>query len=110
MLALKAKVFSRQWQTEDQTGCRATDNGGVDAMRLSLSAAVGLTGCALVALLPANAAHGGSGMNSGVYSSSMMAVQRERQEKIKNCAQLHPNFDSGTMTYVGRDGRPHSCP
>jgi hypothetical protein len=50
------------------------------------------------------------GMNSGVYNSSMMAVLRERQEKIKNCARLHPNFDSGSMTYVGRDGHPHLCP
>jgi hypothetical protein len=110
MRAFKTKTFSRRCQTEDQAGRRAADNGGVDAMHLSLSAAAGLIGCALVALQPATAAHGGSGMNSGVYNSSMMAVQRERQEKIKNCVRLRPNFDSGTMTYVGRDGRPHSCP
>jgi hypothetical protein len=83
-------------------------------MRLPLSAAGGLVGFAMAALQPASAAHsasiGGGGMNSGVYSSSMMAVQRERQERIKSCARLHPRFDSGSMTYVGRDGRPHSCP
>ena len=83
-------------------------------MRLLLSAAGGLFGCALMALQYASAAHGGAGggggMNSGVYNSSMMAVLRERQEKTKNCARLHPSFDSGSMTYVGHDGRPHSCP
>jgi len=49
-------------------------------------------------------------MNGGVYSSSIMAVQRERQEKIKNCAKLHTNFDSGSMTYVDQNGRSHRCP
>jgi hypothetical protein len=79
-------------------------------MRLPLFAATLLIGCTLYALPPENPAHAGSGMNSGVYNSSMMAVQRERQDKIKNCNRLHPNFDSGSMTYVGRDGRPHGCP
>jgi hypothetical protein len=79
-------------------------------MRLSFSVGASLLGGALFALHAASAAHGGSGMNSGVYNSSMMAVQRERQEKIKNCARLHPNFDSGSMTYVGQDGRRYSCP
>ena len=46
---------------------------------------------------------------SGVNSSSMERVQRERQERIATCARLHPNFDSGTMTYTGKDGRPHPC-
>jgi hypothetical protein len=39
-----------------------------------------LTGWALLALLLASDASAGSGMNSGVYNSSMMAVQRERQK------------------------------
>ena len=83
-------------------------------MRLPLSAVRGPAGVAMLALQPACAVHGaaigGGGMNGGVYSSSMMAVQRERQERIKNCARLLPRFDSGSMTYVGRDGRTHSCP
>jgi hypothetical protein len=79
-------------------------------MRLPLSAAIGLIFYALLALKTAGAAHGGSGMNNGVYNSSMMAALRERQEKVKNCDRLHPNFDSGSMTYLGRDGRSHSCP
>ena len=78
-------------------------------MRLPLSVAAGLIGSILLALQAAGAAHGGSGMNSGVYNSSMMAVLRERQEKVKNCTRLHPNFDSGSMTYLGRDGRHHGC-
>jgi hypothetical protein len=99
-----------QW---DLTELSSTDRQTAVAMRLPLAAVGGLIGCALLALQPASAAHGGAGgggMNSGVYNSSMMAVLRERQEKIKNCARLHPNFDSGSMTYVGRDGHPHRCP
>jgi hypothetical protein len=99
-----------QW---DLTELSSADHEGAFAMRLLLSAAGGLIGCTLLALQYASAAHGGAGgggMNSGVYNSSMMAVLRERQEKIKNCARLHPNFDSGSMTYVGRDGHPHRCP
>jgi hypothetical protein len=78
-------------------------------MRLSLLAAAGLIGLTLLASLPAIAAHGG-GVNSGVNNTSMMAVLRDRQEKVNICSRLHPNFDSSTMTYVGRDGRPHGCP
>jgi len=78
-------------------------------MRLSLSVAGRLIGCALLALQATSDAYGSSGMSSGVYNSSMMAVQRERQEKIKNCARLYPSFDSGSMTYAGRDGRRHRC-
>ena len=77
-------------------------------MRLWLSVAGSLIVCTLPA---AGATHGGGGgMNGGVYNSSMMAVQRERQEKTKTCARLHPSFDSGSMTYVGHDGRRHNCP
>ena len=79
-------------------------------MRLPLCAVGGLIGSALLALMLASAANAGSGMNSGVYNSSMMAVLRDRQGKVKKCARLHPNFDSGNMTYVGRDGRFHNCP
>lgn len=79
-------------------------------MRVSLSIVGGLIGFALLALQAVSAAHGGSGINSGVYNSSMMAVLRDRQEKIKYCARLYPSFDSGSMTYVGRDSRPHRCP
>jgi hypothetical protein len=80
------------------------------AVRLLLSIVGGLIGFAVLALQAASAAHGGSGMNSGVYSSSMMAVLRDRQETIKYCARLYPSFNSGSMTYVGRDSRPHRCP
>jgi hypothetical protein len=79
-------------------------------MRLSLSVVSGLIGFSLFALEAASPAHGGSGMNSGVYNSSMMAVMRDRQEKIKNCARLYPSFDSASMSFVGRDGRSHRCP
>jgi hypothetical protein len=80
-------------------------------MRLSLFAAAILIGCVPFAPQPASAAHGGGGgVNSGVYNTSMTAVLRDRQEKVKNCSRLHPNFDSGSMTYVGSDGRPHVCP
>jgi hypothetical protein len=79
-------------------------------MRLPLFAATLLIGCVLFALQSEKPAHAGSGMNSGVYNSSMMAVERERQDKIRNCIRLHPNFDSRSMTYIGRDGRPHGCP
>ena len=39
------------------------------------------TGFVLLTLLLASDANAGSGMNSGVYNTSMMAVQRERQRK-----------------------------
>ena len=79
-------------------------------MRLSMSVAGCALGYVLLTLQGTSAAHGGSGMNSGVNNTSMMAVMRERQEKIKTCARLHSNFDSGSMTYIGPDGRRHSCP
>jgi hypothetical protein len=79
-------------------------------MRLSLFVAGSLIGLALLVLPAASAVHGGGGMNSGVYNSSMMAVMRERQEKVKNCARHYPGFDSGSMTYVGRDAHHHRCP
>lgn len=46
---------------------------------------------------------------SGVYSSSMERVERDRREKIMKCSKL-PGFDSGSMTYVGKDGRRVGCP
>jgi hypothetical protein len=75
-------------------------------MRLSLS--TGLIGLALLISLTAGAA-GGSHMGSGVYNTSMMAVQRERQEKIKKCS-LFAGFDSATMTYSGSGGQRVACP
>jgi hypothetical protein len=80
-------------------------------MRLWLSVAGSLIVCTLLTSSAASATHGGGGgMNGGVYNSSMVAVQRERQEKTKICARLYPSFDSGSMSYVGRNGRPHRCP
>ncbi len=87
-----------------------TEHEGAYVMRLWLSVAGSLIVCILLTLPAASATHGGGGMNGGVYNSSMMAVQRERQEKTKTCARFYPSFDSGSMTYVGRDGRPHRCP
>jgi hypothetical protein len=72
--------------------------------------ALGLFSFALLLVQPQEAAYARSGANIGVNSSSMMAVQRDRQEKIKTCYQLHPNFDSDSMTYVDSAGRRHSCP
>src|ERR1700690_3498187 len=37
--------------------------------------------------------------------SVTIEVLRDRQEKVKKCTRLHPNFEFGSMTYVGRDGR-----
>jgi hypothetical protein len=77
-------------------------------MRLLLIAAAGLICCAAGVVQPANAMHGG-GMNGGVYSSSVMAVQRERQEKIKICAGLRPHPTSGIVSYLDRGGRRVIC-
>ena len=74
-------------------------------MRFVLAGAI----LALVLATPLQGSAAGSHF-SGVNSSAMEAVQRERQEKIIACARLHPNFDSGTMTYVGSDGRRYRCP
>lgn len=65
----------------------------------------------LVLLMPfsPSVAAAGSGMNSGLNSTSMMVVQRERQEKIRKCARL-PGFDSNSMTYAGQNGRRVKCP
>jgi hypothetical protein len=76
-------------------------------MRLILVAAAGLICCAPGTMQPANA---GSGMNGGAYSSSAMAVQRERQEKSKICAGLRPDPKSGIVSYLDRDGRRITCP
>jgi hypothetical protein len=78
-------------------------------MRLLLIAAAGLISSASTIVQPANAMHG-SGMNSGVYSSSAMAVQRERQEKAKTCARLRPNSNTAIVSYLDRDGRRITCP
>lgn len=78
-------------------------------MRLLLIAAATLICCVTGAMPSASAMHGG-GMNGGVYSSSAMAVQRERQEKIKICAGLRPHPKSGIVTYLDRDGRRITCP
>lgn len=78
-------------------------------MRLLLIAAAALICCVAGALPTAGVLHG-SGMNRGVYSSSAMAVQRERQEKAKICAGLRPHPKSGSVTYLDRDGRRITCP
>jgi hypothetical protein len=75
-------------------------------MRLSFS--TGLIGLALLISLSAGAA-GASHVGTGIYNTSMMAVQRERQEKIKKCG-LFAGFDSATMTYSGSRGRRVACP
>ena len=77
-------------------------------MRFLSIAAAGLICCASAAVQPAHAMHGG-GMNGGMYSSSAMAVQRERQEKIKICAGLRPHPTSGIVSYVDRGGRRVIC-
>ncbi len=78
-------------------------------MRLLLIAVSGLVSIAPAIVQPANAVHGG-GMNGGVYSSSVMAVQRERQEKARTCAQLRSNSNTAIVSYFDRDGRRISCP
>jgi len=75
-------------------------------MRLSLS--TGLICLSLLISLSTGAA-GGSHAGTGVNNTSMMAVQRERQEKIKKCSQF-AGFDSVTMTYSGSGGRRIACP
>jgi len=40
----------------------------------------------------------------------MMTLQRERWEKIKNCAWLGPDLGCVSMTYEGHDGRRYRCP
>ena len=46
---------------------------------------------------------------SGVYSSAMERVERDRRERIQKCAML-PGFESVSMTYVGKGGRRVECP
>ena len=78
-------------------------------MRLFLIAAAGLISVTSASVQSANAMHGG-GMNGGVYSSSAMAVQRERQEKAKTCARLRSNSNTTIVSYLDRDGRKITCP
>lgn len=75
-------------------------------MRLLSIAAATFVCC--IAGVPAHAMHGG-GMNGGMYSSSAMAVQRERQEKARICAGLRPHPKSGIVSYVDRGGRRVIC-
>ena len=50
-------------------------------MRLPLCSAVELASLVILIMSLASDANAGSGRNSGVYSTSMMTVMRERQQK-----------------------------
>jgi hypothetical protein len=73
------------------------------------SAVIAITIWCGLAVQPASAMIGVGGMNSAPYNSSAMAVLRDRQDRIKKCAQL-PGFDSDHMTFGGRNSPRRKCP
>jgi len=63
--------------------------------------------------------HGGGGGDGGAVAAgvigglilgAVIANEAQRQNAVNYCAQRFRSYDPGSGTYVGRDGRRHSCP
>jgi hypothetical protein len=46
----------------------------------------------------------------GLFIGTVIATQAQRQQAVNYCASRFRSFDPQSMTYLGFDGRRHSCP
>jgi hypothetical protein len=51
-----------------------------------------------------------AGVVGGLILGAVIASEAQRQNAVNYCAQRFRSYDPGSGTYVGRDGRRHSCP
>ena len=51
-----------------------------------------------------------AGVVGGLILGTIIAGAAQRQNAVNYCAQRFRSYDPGSGTYVGNDGRRHSCP
>ncbi|MEI9803208.1 MAG: BA14K family protein [Pseudolabrys sp.] len=51
-----------------------------------------------------------AGLIGGLFLGAVIATEAQRQRGVSYCAQRYRSYDPGSMTYLGNDGRRHSCP
>ena len=51
-----------------------------------------------------------AGVVGGLILGTIIAGEAQRQNSVNYCAQRFRSYDPGSGTYVGNDGRRHSCP
>jgi len=51
-----------------------------------------------------------AGIVGGLILGTIIAGEAQRQNAVNYCAQRFRSYDPGSGTYLGNDGRRHSCP
>lgn len=51
-----------------------------------------------------------AGILGGLFLGAIIAGEAQRQNSVNYCAQRFRSYDPGSGTYLGTDGRRHSCP
>jgi len=51
-----------------------------------------------------------AGILGGLFLGAIVAGEAQRQNSVNYCAQRFRSYDPGSGTYLGTDGRRHSCP
>jgi hypothetical protein len=51
-----------------------------------------------------------AGVIGGLMLGAIIANEAQRNRGVDYCIQRYRSYDPNSMTYLGRDGRRHSCP